>query len=386
MARDPRKRYVGAGRKRGVERVGGIDLDGHTAPNRDAMQRQLPGQEPLQRGDRRRRGHHVVERAEHRDAGGHGVVAAGLGADHGLVDASRASLPDPPVEVDREVVADVVPAAHVAVEAVDRHQHRRDVAAGVAVGSVGVVDERQPDVAVAGRVARRRLALSPRRARDDRRLPRPGVEYGARSRERAGRRCARRLARADEVQADAVDRSVGAHLHAVSGSGPDRLAEQRDAARGGGVGDGAVSAVGAVTKDRGERPAAPLAVGRSRAQLDSGLARTAPLDARQREANRRCDRHGTTIDRAHPAARDPGRAGQRGRKALSRQHQRGRPRCGCGAEQCPAREVASCPRIRHQCTVRRCYRAFSGGSPLDRGISAGARWRSPGIHRARPSR
>src|SRR5271165_5977791 len=90
-----------------------------------------------------------------------------MGADDGLVDAPGPGLPDPPEEVDDEVVADVVPAVDVAVEVEDRAQHRRDLAGRVAIRIVGVVDKAELDGAVFGRHPRRLDPGGPGPAGDD---------------------------------------------------------------------------------------------------------------------------------------------------------------------------------------------------------------------------
>jgi hypothetical protein len=81
-------------------------------------------------------------------AGGVGVVAAGLGADHRLVDTTCARLEDASETVDHKVVADVVPATTVAVVLIDRAQHRWHLGCGVAVGILGVMDEGELDRSV----------------------------------------------------------------------------------------------------------------------------------------------------------------------------------------------------------------------------------------------
>ena len=95
-----------------------------------------------------------------------------MSAHHGLVDPPCAGLEDAPEGVDREVVADVVPAVDVGVERVDRAQHRGHLAARVAVWAVRVVHERQPHGAVGGSDTGHRATLGPGPAGDDRRLAR----------------------------------------------------------------------------------------------------------------------------------------------------------------------------------------------------------------------
>ena len=106
------------------------------------MQRQLPREQLLERRDRGADGTTELNVPSTRDPGRTHVVATGLGADDG-VDRSRRARASQirPNSVDHEVVADVVPAADEAVELVDREQHRRHGAGGVAVRVVGVVDK-----------------------------------------------------------------------------------------------------------------------------------------------------------------------------------------------------------------------------------------------------
>ena len=153
------------------------------------------------------------------------VVATGMRADHGRVDAARPCLPDPPEGVDREVVADVVVATHEPVELVDRLQDRRDVAGAIAVGSLAVMDKRQFHRAVRRRESRRRAALCPCRAGDDRRLAWTGVESGGDERQSGGRRRTARDADRDEMQPQVVDGGVTSKLDRVRRAAPDRLAE-----------------------------------------------------------------------------------------------------------------------------------------------------------------
>ena len=106
------------------------------------------------------------------DPGRDGVVALGLGADHGLVDAAGAALEDLAVLVDEEVVADVVPAVGVAVVAGDPEHDPGRLLGRVVVGADRVVHERGLDLAVLGRRARRHAVAAPLGAGDDRGLAR----------------------------------------------------------------------------------------------------------------------------------------------------------------------------------------------------------------------
>ena len=197
-----------------------------------AVQRELPAEQSL-RAPRLAGGvsRRALEVAEHRDAGRDEVEAARVGADHGLVDPARARLQDAPVEVDDEVVADVVPAADVAVEDVDRADHRghlgrRRSRSGSRCGA------RTPfDGAVAA--ARRcgwLLPAGPGAARDDRRLARPGRQ-ARRARAAGSRPCcasptapgrqrvtARTPSAAARARAAAIRRAAAAHIGSPIGS------------------------------------------------------------------------------------------------------------------------------------------------------------------------
>ena len=91
----------------------------------DAVQRELPGE---QRGvglDHRLAGLGDLVVADRRHREGVVVVAEGVRADDGAVDAAVPALPDPAEAVDQEVVADVAPAAGLHVVGVDAAQDAR---------------------------------------------------------------------------------------------------------------------------------------------------------------------------------------------------------------------------------------------------------------------
>jgi hypothetical protein len=141
MPGDPWKRDVRAGGKR--RKGGGRRADDDCRPSvrRHSVQRQLPGQQPLERSDRRREWRDAREAAQHDDARGLLVVAAGVSADHGLVDAPRAPLPDATEGVDREVVGDVPEAPHVAVVVEDREQDAGNISGAIALRRLAVMRE-----------------------------------------------------------------------------------------------------------------------------------------------------------------------------------------------------------------------------------------------------
>ena len=261
MAGDPRKRHVGAGRERRVERVIRRDLDGDATERRDAVERELPGERTLERADRRRRGHDVGERTEHDHPGRLLVVAAGVCSHHRQIDPAGPRFPDPAVGIDREVVGDIPEAADVDVIVEDRLQNRRDLAGAVAVRAGAVVDERELDRAVHRDVTRTGVPMGPSRARDDLRLAGAGVEDRLGQRHRLSGACrGREGTHGDEVEAHASDRLRAAQLHVIGGAAPDRLAEQPGRLGGAPRVGGAARLEGAVrpvTEDRGDRPRSP---------------------------------------------------------------------------------------------------------------------------------
>ncbi len=316
VACDARQRHVRAGGEARVDGSGGVHAHGYAAARGQAVQRELPGEQALERGVGGSRDGHALERAEHGDAGRFEVVAAGLGAAHGLVDPAGARLEDAPVQVDGEVVADVVPAADVAVEGVDREQHRGHLAAGVAVGALGVVHERHAHGSVLGRDARRRDAVGPRAPRDDRGLPGAGVEHGRGERRRRGERgggagmrarsCAG--AHVDEVQAHAAQAAGGAQLQLARAGGPHRVAHGFGGRRG----------FGRVPVRAGGDPRAEPPAGRAHAQLDVGVRRAVPADADQVGGAPERDAHGelphvSELELAHERR---GRGRERGERAV----------------------------------------------------------------------
>ena len=325
---DARQPDVSPRPKRRIEGVRWVDHDLDLSQRRDPMQRQLPREQPLERADRGRGRHHRHECAEHRDPGRLGVVGAGVGADHGLVDPARARLPDAAERVDDEVVGDVEEAADEPVVIEDREQQRRHVGARIAVRVIRVVDERELYVSIVGRAGRAGAALGPDRPGDDRRLAGTGVERGL-SEARRGRRIPRNTANVgaattvstvgaattvrtaktvrtlgavcsaprprDEVQRQVVDRRRAAHLDHVGRTDPDRFAERVHGCPGIGV--------CVVAGHRGERPPAPRPAARSRPQFDPDrVPGRRPLHARERKPRRRLDHSGRTVEPPHPAA------------------------------------------------------------------------------------
>src|SRR5829696_1907530 len=105
----------------------------------DTVSGHLPGEEADDRplGLRRRRLAAVV--ADRRDRGRQGVEALRLGADHGPLQPPGAALVERPVAVDERVVADVVPAVAVDVEATDAEHDRGRLLGRVVIGVHRVV-------------------------------------------------------------------------------------------------------------------------------------------------------------------------------------------------------------------------------------------------------
>ena len=208
------------------------------------MQRQLPADQPRQRLHRGLVERQVGERAETRDPGRVAVVALGLGADHGGLDAARAALEDHAVAVDEEVVADVVPAVGVAVVARDAEDDRSRLLGRVVDGADGVVHERDLHVAVAGAAARWHAVAAPARARDDRGRARLACGRARPARRRVGER-------AHEARLQAAGAAAQPQLELVGAAGED--------------GVGAVAVAGVVVRQR--RPARPAPAVRARADL-----------------------------------------------------------------------------------------------------------------------
>ena len=125
---------------------------------------ELPGQElddrPLRLGCRRLAG--VV--ADRGDRGRLGVEALRLGADDRALQSSGAALVQRPEAVDQRVVADVVPAVAVDVEAADAEDDRGRLLGRVVVGVDGVVDDGGLHRSVLRRPARRAASAGEVRA------------------------------------------------------------------------------------------------------------------------------------------------------------------------------------------------------------------------------
>ncbi len=176
MARYPRQGDVGVGGETAVYGSVGGHTHRHATLEWSPVQGQLPSEEMFEGGASGGRDLLGAIGAQDRDAGRIDVVAACLGSHDRLVDPACARLEDASEAVDHEVVADVVPAAAVTVELVDRTQHRRHFGGGITVGVLGVMDEGELDCPVCGRDLGVGAALCPGVARDDRRLAWAGLQ------------------------------------------------------------------------------------------------------------------------------------------------------------------------------------------------------------------
>src|SRR6266545_2828456 len=138
------------------------------------VQAQLPAEDPAERGHDGARHRVGLVIPERRHPDGVGVEPSGVGADHGLVHTTPATLEQAPEAVNDEVVADVRPAQRERVVGIDRPDHAWDVRAGVVRRTSGVMDERRVDrLAVSREAVAQRLVSTPLRACDDR-WPRDG--------------------------------------------------------------------------------------------------------------------------------------------------------------------------------------------------------------------
>ena len=143
------------------DRVVGLPAVQHRLARVDAVDGELPREQPLVGADHGRRRRRRAEVADRRHGERLGVVTDGVGADHRTVHAAGAALPDPAEAVHQEVVADVVPAQARHVVGEDAAQDARHLAGGVVVGADRVVDEAALDGAVAGSRADEALVRPP---------------------------------------------------------------------------------------------------------------------------------------------------------------------------------------------------------------------------------
>ena len=165
MSRDALEDY-GTPSREAVRRPSGRG-DGDLSLGRDAVQRQLPRQHPAECLEGRRPRTLRGMGANHGHSRRDGVVALGLRPDHRLVDPAGAALENLAVTIDEQLIADVVPAKHIAVVVLDRAHDRARLLGLVVVCGDGVMDERELHLAVLRR--RARGLRGPHRPRDDRR-------------------------------------------------------------------------------------------------------------------------------------------------------------------------------------------------------------------------
>ena len=159
----------------GVVVVPWAGLHRHDAGRRDVRDVEPPDEQLRQRRQHRARRTCGGVVAQQRDADRLVVVPAGVRADDIFRDAAVPAFEDLTVLVDQEVVRDVAVAPGVRVVRVDAAHDPRRLASRVAVGRIGVMDERHLEL---GRDARARQVQvarvrAPLRSRDDRRLDRP---------------------------------------------------------------------------------------------------------------------------------------------------------------------------------------------------------------------
>ncbi len=218
----------------------------------------------------------------------------------GLVDAPGPGLPDAPVEVDDEVVSDVIPAVDIAVEFVDRPQHRRHLSGRVAVGVVRVVHETELDGPVFGRDPRRLDALGPGLTGDYRRLT--GAGGDDRGRQRQGRRKRARGAPGstpDQMQAGTVEGHRAAQLQCPSSSGPKWLPDDSRVQR----------RFGAVAVGPGRGPWPPPPALQAQADLRIGAGGRPPLKPHEHDPGGQLERrplpHRSQLDHLEPRAGRP---------------------------------------------------------------------------------
>ena len=238
MPGDARQRDARVGGEAAVDGARRVHAHGHAAQRRRAVQRRASTPAAARapaRGGRDRLAMNAPSTATPVE---YDVVAARLRAHDRLVDAAGAGLEDAPEEVEHEVVADVVPAVHVAVEGVDRAQHRRHLAracsrSGSPCGARTPV--RTAPYSGATRGGRIPCAHALRAMIGG--WPGPAASTGlASGRAAAGatapsaRRARRPGAHVHEPQAHAAQRAVGAQLRGAAAR-PQRLADERRARR-----------------------------------------------------------------------------------------------------------------------------------------------------------
>ncbi len=236
--------------RRAAERIDVRDVE----PPRDELRQGVAGRS----GERS-----AAAVADHRDADAARVESAGLRADHRFVDPPCTPFEDPPVGVDQEVVANVVPAVRAHVVGVDRADDRGDVRGRIAVGRVGVMDEHHLGGGrVAGLGSLQRLVGAPARTRHDLGLIGRRLQRAQRpQRAPVGRH---------ERDPDAPDGTANAQLQRVAAGKPDRLGVA-DRAPFAGIEPG---------------PARPCRAGAPRPYVDGDAGQGAPARAEQVERER----------------------------------------------------------------------------------------------------
>jgi len=140
------------------------------------MELELPGEQVLERGQRRRGRRRARVGAEERDPGRPRVEAVGVGADDALARPAVTTHVDRPEAVDEEVVADVVPAETARVVDVDPTHDARRFFPCIGVGAGGMVDDGHPHRRRLRRARAQRFVGVPARSRD----PGRGIDRGRR--------------------------------------------------------------------------------------------------------------------------------------------------------------------------------------------------------------
>ena len=199
-------------------------LERDLARDGDAVQRELPADQPGQRLHRGRVERDVGERPEAGDAGRDAVPALGLRADHGGLDAARAAFEDRRRSGRRGSCSRCRSSRWNRGDSGRCPARSRRILGLVVDRGDGVVDERGLHGAVAGGGARRDLIGAPAGARDDRRSA-LGLG-GARPRQRPRRRL-------HEPGLQAARVSAHAQLELVGGAGVDGIGAADRAVAGG---------------------------------------------------------------------------------------------------------------------------------------------------------
>ena len=270
----------------------------------------------------------------------------------------------------------------VAVEARDAEHDPGGVLGPVVVGGHRVVHERELDLAVERRLARRHAVAAPLAARDDRRR-RPGLRRGGR----------RPPAEARDQRAP-VGRSARTKRARRARGAPRRRSWNSSAAptNAGSVPAGTRAAVRRVVAGRVQRdPLGPAAAAAAGAHLRLGARAARPAQPDQVEAARRAQRPGSCASRRRAAAvarpsRTPSRSSSKSERAARRAPGRrgagsGRGGERTGLEDLPTGERTSHDQLEHGDRWKGPHRSAPGSRSCRTPCDATGR-RSPGRRRA----